>query len=248
MKLILPLILAVSLLGCSPPISVPIPTTDFRSAGKPSKHLIVLLSGRRAPASYFQDHQWVELAREHNVDADFIAPYAHFGYYMQQQLIPRLHEDVIEPAKKQGYETISLLGISMGGMGSILYSEKFPDDVDRIYLIAPYLADEDVHDEIRSAGGLSVWQISDNKRGDWKYILWQRLKEVTTDNKFKNKIFLGYGDNDRLAGHDLLAQNISAKHVVKIPGAHKDVTFKQVWKMMLERGFLEVQEKIAVSH
>lgn len=248
MKLILPLLLAISLLSCSPPISVPIPTTDFRSAGKPAKHLIVLLSGRGAPASYFQDHQWVELAREHDVDADFIAPYAHFGYYMQQQLIPRLHQDVIEPAKKQGYETISLLGISMGGMGSILYSEKFPDDVDRIYLVAPYLADEDVHDEIRSAGGLSTWQMSGIKRDDWEYILWQRLKEITTDNKLKNKIFLGYGDKDRLTGHDLLAQNIPAKHVVKISGTHKDVTFRQVWRMMLERGFLEVQEKIAVSH
>jgi len=247
MKLISPLILVILLASCSPPISVPITRTDFRNGDTPSKHLVVLLSGRGAPASYFQDHQWVELAREYDVDADFVAPYAHFGYYMRQQLIPRLNEDVIEPAKKQGYETISLLGISMGGLGSILYSEKFPEDVDRIYLVAPYLGDEDVHDEIRSAGGLSVWQIREGNREDWEYFMWLRLKEITTDKKLKNKIYLGYGENDRLKGLDLLAQNIPAKHVLKIPGEHKDVTFKQVWKIMLERGFLNTQEKVAAS-
>ena len=247
MKLILPLLLGALLLGCSPPITVPINKTDFRTAETRSKHLVVLLSGRGASSSYFQDHQWVELARKYHIDADFIAPYAHFGYYMAGELLPRLNEDIIKPAKKQGYETISLLGISMGGLGTILYSKGFPEDIDRIYLVAPYLGDEKVHDEIRAAGGLPVWQIKDGNREDWKYFLWRRLQELTGDAKLKNKIYLGYGEKDRLKGHDLLAQNIPSQHVLKIPGAHKDVTFKQVWEMMLARGFLNYQGKAVAS-
>ena len=242
MKRIL-LILLTSLMilmtACSPPMTVPMQQTDFRTAEKYSKHLIVLLSGRGASANYFQEHQWVDLARKYQVDADFVAPYAHFGYYMAEQLVPRLHEDVIKPAKKQGYETISLLGISMGGLGTILYSESFPDDIDRIYLIAPYLADEDIHNEIRAAGGLPNWQIKADNREDWKYFLWDSLKRLTQNNNMKDRIYLGYGDKDRLKGHGLLAKNIPSQHVLKISGEHKDVTFKRVWEKMLEKGFLD---------
>jgi len=244
MKRILLILLTSLTVACSPPMTVPIQKTDFRTAEKQSKHLIVLLSGRSAPASYFQDHQWVDLARKYHVDADFIAPYAHFGYYMAEQLVPRLNEDVIKPAKKQGYETISLAGISMGGLGTILYSESFPEDVDRIYLIAPYLADEDIHNEIRAAGGLPSWQIKPENREDWEYFLWDRLKKITQGDKVKDRIYLGYGDKDQLKGHGLLAKNIPPQHVLKIPGEHKDVTFKRVWEMMIKKGFLDSRASV----
>ena len=52
---------------------------------------------------------------------DTIMVDAHFGYYMKRSLIPALDEDIIQPALEAGYENIWLLGVSMGGFGSLLY-------------------------------------------------------------------------------------------------------------------------------
>ena len=240
-------LLAPFLLGCAPHTTIPLEKMEFRAGDKPAKHLVVLLSGRGAKASYFKDNKWVELARAQGVQADFIAPHAHFGYYLKNELVPRLNQDVILPAKQQGYETISLVGISMGGLGSVSYSERFPEDIEQLYLIAPYLGDREIQDEIRSEGGLANWQIKKENEGDWKHNIWRYLKQMTEDGKTRKKIFLGFGDKDHLAGHNLLAENIPAEHVIKIPGGHKDVVFTRVWEIMLEKGFLDMDKKVAVN-
>ena len=212
--------------------------SSFPADTQPAKHLIILLSGQGASDTYFEDNEWIEIAREKGSQVDFVAPYAHIGYYMTSSLLPRLHEDVILPAKKRGYETISIAGISMGGMGAILYSNKYPDDIDRIYLVSPYLGKEVVQEQIRQAGGLSRWHLNENEADDWNYFIWARLKEITDDPVKKEKIFLGYGDQDRLKGHDILTQALPKRQVFTLPGGHKDVIFAGIWKHMYEKGFL----------
>ena len=238
MKRYLVLLISPFLLSCGLYPQTPMHISTFPATTQPAKHLIILLSGRGARQTYFEDNKWVEIAREHGSDVDFIAPYAHFGYYMSQSLLPRLHEDVIIPARKKGYKTISIAGISMGGLGSLLYSRQFPDDIDRLYLIAPFLGKEEVHKEIRQAGGLSHWQLKAENADDWNYNIWQRLKEITEDPVLKTKIFLGYGDQDHLKGHDVLAEAVSSKQIITLPGGHKDVIFAQVWDRMFKDKFL----------
>lgn len=226
------------LAGCGLYPTEPIETMQYRAAEKPANHLIVLLAGRGASASYFMDQKWVDIARVHGVDVDFIAPYAHYGYYVTDVLVTRLNEDVIEPARRQGYQSISLVGISMGGFGSIMYSERFPQKIDQLFLIAPYLGNEEVHNEIRESGGLGNWQMKKENADKWNHYMWRRLKELTTDPEKKNKIYLGYGDMDKMRGLDLLEENMPQEHVVTVPGAHKDVVFTRLWEVMVEKGFL----------
>jgi pimeloyl-ACP methyl ester carboxylesterase len=226
------------LAGCGLYPTEPMETMEFRAAEKPANHLVVLLAGRGASASYFRDQEWVAIARDHGVDVDFIAPYAHYGYYVTDVLVKRLNEDVIEPARQQGYQSISLVGISMGGFGSIMYSERFPQKIDQLILIAPYLGNKEVQNEIRASGGLGNWQMKKENADKWNHYMWQRLKELTTDPAKKNKIYLGYGDMDKMRGLDLLEENIPHEHVITVPGAHKDVVFTRLWEIMVEKGFL----------
>jgi len=238
MKRYLVLLISPLLFSCGLYPQTPMQISQFPADKQPAEHLIILLSGQGASETYFQDNRWIEIAREHGSEVDFIAPYAHFGYYMTQSLLPRLNEDVIIPAKKLGYKTISIAGISMGGLGSILYSNKFPDDIDRIYLVSPYLGNDDVHDEIRQAGGLEHWQLKKDNANDWNYFVWQRLKEMLQDPGQKKKLFLGYGEQDRLKGHDVLAQAIPESQVIIVQGGHKDTVFTEIWKNMNKKGFL----------
>ncbi|MGD9385968.1 MAG: alpha/beta hydrolase-fold protein [Thioalkalispiraceae bacterium] len=233
------------LFSCSLYPTVPMEVSRFDAGEKPARHLIVLISGRGASASYFQDNRWVEIAREHGIQADFVSPYAHYGYYMTRALLPRLKEDVIIPAKQQGYQTISLVGISMGGLGSILYSQQHPEDIDRIYLLAPYLGDNRVHQQIRAQGGLANWEMQQENADDWNYYIWQFLKEFTQHPRQRENLFLGYGQQDTMQGVDILQQSLPDDQVITIPGGHKDVVFTRLWELMLVKGFLDVPHSLA---
>ena len=239
MKSILSLILLPLLASCGLAIDVPIKTTEFPASDKPATHLVILLSGRGAQEDYFIQQQWVPIAREHGVDVDFIAPYAHMGYYMRGQLTTRLYEDVIMPAMQKGYKTISIAGISMGGLGTLLTSRAFPELIDHIFLIAPFLGSKDAQDDILKAGGLVNWTIKDENKEDWNYFIWQRLKEITSDPVLKQKIYLGYGEQEKLGGMKLLADALPKGHVFTIPGEHKDVVFSKLWTIMNQRGILK---------
>ena len=53
-------------------------------------------------------------------------------------MVDRLKEDVINPAKEKGYTKIWLVGISLGGLGSLLYAMEHPSDIEGMLVLAPY--------------------------------------------------------------------------------------------------------------
>ena len=237
-KILTAIMLCTFLFSCGLFPTNPIRSQEFRNVQQPKKHLIVLLSGRGATFDYFEKHQWVEIAAKYTQDYDFIAPFAHYGYYLSGKLVARLHEDIILPAKQLGYETISMAGISLGGLGCILYSEKYPDEIDRIYLFSPFLGKDAVHAQIKADGGLAKWHLRAENQDDWNYYIWRRIQEITNDPVQQHKLFLGYGDKDRLNGQDLLANALPQNQVIKLNGNHDDVTFIKLWQAMLQQDLL----------
>ena len=242
MKSLFSLLFLTLLAGCSLYPTNPMPAQDFQYARDPAKNLVVLLSGRGAPESYFSDHDWVDIARQFGSTADYVAPFAHYGYYVTATFLPRLQQDVMLPLEKNNYKSISVLGISMGGLGAILYTNKHPETIDRIYLISPFLGKSEVHEEIAQAGGLMQWQIKDEDKDNWNYYIWWRLKKLLSDPNTRDKVYLGFGQQDRMPGLQLLAGSLPADHVISIPGGHKDVVFTRIWEIMHERGFFKYTE------
>lgn len=239
LKLITLAMFCLATIGCVATPVTPMPTQVFRDAAQPKKHLIVLLIGRGGSSDYFDLHDWPGIAAHYTDDYDFIAPYAHFGYYANRILVTRLREDVILPAKQQGYESISLAGISMGGLGCLLYSEAYPQDIDRIYLIAPFLGKEKVQRQIRTKGGLANWTLPLENSDEWSFTLWDHLKRIISHEQGADKLFLGYGNDDRLGGHDLLAASMPDRNVIHVPGGHRDGVFTAIWESMLKSGFMQ---------
>jgi pimeloyl-ACP methyl ester carboxylesterase len=81
-----------------------------------------------------------------------------FGDYVSGTFAERLRAEVIEPAQARGYDDIWLLGVSIGGFGSLLYAGEFPADIRGIVLLAPYLGGSRTPRAIEAAGGLEVWR------------------------------------------------------------------------------------------
>jgi alpha-beta hydrolase superfamily lysophospholipase len=68
-----------------------------------------------------------------------------------------LHDAVIAPGMARGYRRLWLLGISVGGMGALLYTAARFASVDGLVLLAPFLGTPGTLAEVSAAGGITAW-------------------------------------------------------------------------------------------
>ncbi len=215
--------------GCTiaPRTENPVPTIVPAADDRKNRTLIIMLPGRGDRAISFQTAGFLDSVE--GSDFDVIAVDAHFGYYKERSLVPRIHEDVVVPAKENGYENIWLLGISMGGMGALLYAEQHPDIVDGIILLAPYLGDPGLAKEIEGAGGLTSWSPEDSSFMDHEVAVWDWLKNSRTEQN-PVPVYLGYGESDRFASnYAALKGELAGLNIVTEEGGHKWTTWSQLW-------------------
>src|SRR5262249_41511569 len=179
------------------PAPTPLRTIQYESPSQPAKCLFVLLPGAGDHAEHFRDQGFVEDLQNSRRSIDLRATDATIGYYMKGTLLDRLESDVIAPAKARGYEEIWLVGPSMGGLGTLLYSGGHTADVTGVLAIAPFLGDRDLIEEITAAGGLGRWQapprVDALSRDNYQRELWRWLQAASQGRERAPAIFLGYG-------------------------------------------------------
>ena len=216
--------------SCVATPTIPLQTLSYQSSSTTrQRNLLVLLRGFGADNTIFADEGIIDEIRARRLPFDIVVPDIHFGYYQAQTVEIRLKEDVIDPARRQGYEHIWLAGFSMGGLGSLLYLRSHPEDVDGVMLISPFLGWPSIHSEIRIAGGLAAWQRTSEDPKDWERMIWSWIKNhVPAANQ---RVWLGYGDSDILAadGPPLLATVLPTERVFTVPGNHTVSTFKAIF-------------------
>src|SRR5436309_8228162 len=139
------------------PATVPLRLLRPALPGGPHRRLVVFLPGRGDLPEDFARRGLLDAARQAGLDADVVAVDSHLGYYLNDTILTRLHDDVIAPARAGGYERIWLVGISLGAMGSLFYLKEHPGEVEGAVLIAPYLGKKRLLAEIAGAGGLRRW-------------------------------------------------------------------------------------------
>ncbi len=223
------------LAGCSTMILAPLPTVpmpalDYRADNSVrQRNLLVLLRAYGEDNTVFVKQGIIDDVFSRHLPFDVIAPNAHFGYYRSRSLEERLKEDIIDPARRQGYEHIWLAGFSMGGLGCILYLRKYPNDVDGILLTGPYLGGQSILREIGESGGVESWQGLSDDQDDWERMLWSWIKKH--DFSSAPPVWLGYGDEDKViaAGPKFLAERLPAGRVFTVHGQHDLATFKTIF-------------------
>jgi len=236
--------LAITLLsllagGCSFFAKEPLETVTYRIISEDEhRNLIVFIRALYGNHKTFEKEGFVAMVREKGLHYDMVAPNAHLAYYVARNLDKRLKEDVIEPARAAGYTNIWLVGVSMGGLGSLLYLLNYPDDngIAGIVLLAPFLGEREILQEIVQAGGVRKWEPGDYDDNDWQRLLWHWLKRYDQQQDRLPPIYLGYGDDDLYAmGQGLLATILRRDHVIAIEeGTHSVNTVKELWAIMLD--------------
>jgi pimeloyl-ACP methyl ester carboxylesterase len=199
------------------------------------RDLLICLPGIGDEARDFEDWGFVDLVRAHGWAADVLLVDAHYGYYADRTILEQLRQDVLLPAAASGYRSVWLAGISMGGLGALLYASHHQQDVHGVVAVAPFLGTDTVVREIVLAGGLAQWTTtitpSDEIRTVWSWIRSRGERNASPPN-----IFLAFGDDDIFVdAHRLLASTLPAAHVLTAPGGHRWPVWQQLWMQFLRR-------------
>ena len=198
--------------------------------------LLVMLPGARDTPQDFVAQGFVQAVRARHLPVDVALPDLHMDYYLEQKVIGRLSADVIAPARVQGYHRIWLMGISLGGLGSLVYTREHPAEIEGVILLAPFLGNRGLIAEVTAAGGLDRWQPGEIKEDDDERALVTWLKNYRADDGAQSRIYLGYGTEDRFApASELLAARLPADQVAARPGGHDWATWNALWNELLDR-------------
>jgi pimeloyl-ACP methyl ester carboxylesterase len=211
--------------------SIPLRTIEYKSRSgsegdKSHRQLMVLLPGIGDRASVFKQFGVVDAIHKQSPHTDIIAVEAHFKYYQARTVVERIRDDIITPAIAAGYREIYLGGTSLGGFGALLYLKKYPNELSKIFILAPYLGDEqDYRYLIKNEAPLQPLR----DVNIWPWLI--QLPETT-----KNKIYLAYGADDKFAvPNKLLEKYLVEDHVVRQGGEHNWVTWAGLWPRLYER-------------
>lgn len=224
----------VLLTGCglfmgATPTPIPTVASPLSATGR-TDTLVVFLRGRGGSVADFENKGVLPVLREAGVRADTIVVDAHLGYYFNRTAIIRLQADVLVPARQQGYRRIVLVGVSLGGLGSLLSERDNPGSVDALVLIGPYLGEQDrFFDQIEQAGGLAAWAAGrDPQVGGIDEQIWTFLG---TKSATLPPTWLLSGRADRYArGHRLLAGLLPTTRVTTRAGGHDWPVWHELWR------------------
>lgn len=228
------------LTGCAAPRETRTPLEKLvlpAAPGRRADTLIVFLPGSMEVPLDIVQQGFVAQVRERQIDADVVVVDAHIGYFRRLAIVERLREDVVLPARAQGYRQVWLAGISLGGFGSLLYAMEHPEHVDGVVAIAPYVAPTATLHEVNEAGGLRLWQAPRSTAGGdvgRRLLAW--LQGYGREVARRPRLYIGYGQADRLQpGPPLMAGILPERQVLEAPGGHDWPPWRQIWGDALDR-------------
>lgn len=234
------LLAASAALACVPrgDADRPIPTALLPS-DQGSHRLVVVLPGRRDRLESLRRSGVGEAIQRVWPDADVLFAELSMPYYLDRSATRRLHDEVLMPARRRAYTEIWLVGASLGGMGAILYDRDYPGQVDGMVLLAPYLGERPVHEEIRATGGLARWEpgaYDPDGADGWQRDLWKHLRTWTREPERTRDVWLAYGDGDYLRDSmPLLEPALPGGQTVVVPGKHAWSTWTPLTEDVLRR-------------
>lgn len=237
-RTILAAMLALGMCACaglrSP--AVPLRTLDHPDPCGPAEALIVMLPGLRSLPEEFVREGFVQQVRQEGISADVVLVDAHQAYYENRTVVERLHADVVQPALSRGVRQVWLVGISLGGVGAMLYADEHADLLSGVVLFAPYLGSRLTAQEIENAGGLPAWRAPEPRRDEEVDLrLWRWLKGQTDATvSARLPIYQGFGVDDRFAYNNrLLSRSLPPGRVFTATGGHDWPVWNTLWQRIV---------------
>ncbi|WP_037472810.1 alpha/beta fold hydrolase [Simplicispira psychrophila] len=210
--------------------------TDLYAVPQRSETLLVLLPPALSSIDDFDAQGFVSAVRQRDLPVDLLLADVTAQQVLNSSVVSKLHSEVLQPARANGYRAIWLAGISLGAFNALYCAASHADQLAGLYLMAPYTGTGDVLAEIRAAGGAAQWcqkQPSHQDERTW----WQWLGQESLKAQWPTPVYFATGDTDRfLSGQRLLADLLPPERVRLLPGSHQWPTWKTLWEDWLDNG------------
>jgi pimeloyl-ACP methyl ester carboxylesterase len=196
---------------------------------------IILMPAAFQTLAQFCEHGFDAALRGRCPGVELLLAAPRLAHLNDRRWIPALYQQLIAPARASGMR-VWLGGVSLGGFMALRVAAQYPDALDGLCLLAPYLGSRivaaEVAGDIASGAGSPDWQDEDDdERRIWRYVT--RLDRSMCNTR----IFLGFGAADRFADTQrllasLLPQPLTATRMIE--GGHDWVVWRTLWDAFLE--------------
>jgi pimeloyl-ACP methyl ester carboxylesterase len=192
------------------------------------------------PAAYttpddFLREGFVKAARDRALPVDLVFVELKVQHLTDRTILRRLRHEVVLPARALGCRSLWLGGISIGGFAALAYAERYPEEIDGLCLLAPYLGNHIVTGEIERANGVHEWTPGELAADDDERRIWRFIKEHRAR---PSPLHLGFGRDDRFAdSHRMMASALAPECVDVVPGGHEWPVWRQLWENFLDARF-----------
>jgi len=136
---------------------------------------MVWLPGAYHSAQDFLEAGFPEAVLERKIPLDLIFVDLRMRHLDDREALNRLRSEIVLPALGSGV-SVWLAGISLGGLIALDIASSHPDELDGLCLLAPYLGNRMLLNEITAAQGLGTWEPgevvaeADTERRIWRYL------------------------------------------------------------------------------
>ncbi|MFO7812591.1 MAG: alpha/beta hydrolase [Pelovirga sp.] len=237
-RILLLLAVASFSVACVPKAQIPVPVLEYGQIGTTGNtDLLIFLRGIGGSHTDFERFGLIDQVRDRGLPMDIVVPNTHYGYYKSETVVNRIKEDIIEPAKQQGYQRFWLAGFSMGGLGSLFYIREYPEDIEAVMLVSPFMGWGTIRREIKEAGGIRNWDADSSAIDNWQILIWTFIQDYIAAPESYPPVYLGYGTTDGVTknGPSLLADALPKLRVFTLRGGHNYTTFQALWSEHLDR-------------
>jgi hypothetical protein len=195
--------------------------------------LLLMLPAAGCRAEEFEAEGMVAEAQASGLPIGIIAVQPELELYLDGGIATALHGQIVEPAMQQGYRRVWMLGISLGGMGALLYAASHAAMLEGVILLAPFLGTKGTIASLARSGGiLRGTEPGITTATERSLLTW--LREFGASGCNKPVLYLGYGEADRFSsGHLLLAEILPPAHVAILPGGHDWPCWRACWRQLL---------------
>jgi pimeloyl-ACP methyl ester carboxylesterase len=191
---------------------------------------MIWLPGAYHCARDFLDEGFARAAVQRRIPVDLMFVDLEMQHLDDRDVLVRLRSEIVLPARESG-AAVWLAGISLGGLVALDYASSHSQELEGLCLLAPYLGNRILLNEIAAAPGLAGWEPGKLAESDAERRIWRYIK-TRIDSR---PLFLGYGKDDRFsASHDMLAAASPAARVEVVAGGHEWSTWLKLWESFLD--------------
>jgi len=197
---------------------------------------VVLIPGAyQQPAQFLQagfDQPLLERAQR----VELILAMPQLAHLTDRSWLAALYDQIVAPARTQRDIPLWLGGVSLGAFMALRFAAQYPDSIDGLCLLAPYLGSRIIAAEIAAHTDISHWQAGalhedDDERRIWQYVANLRNRGTAT------RVFIGSGSSDRFAD----TQQVLVRALGSVPsttrmieGGHDWPVWRQLWEQFLD--------------